>query len=88
MSERMTAIEIAVATLGATLGTKLDNLTAAVNAQHTDHEARMRVVETRPAVDPTHEERISKLERAWWMLTGAAMVAGGGAGGIITAIWG
>lgn len=88
MTDRMTAMEIAFATLGATLGTKLDGLTAAVTAQHSDHEARVRLLEAKPLPDPTHEERISKMERAWWMLTGAALAAGGGAGALVSAIWG
>lgn len=52
--------------------------------QHTDHETRLRTVEQRPAVDPAavgdHETRIRSLERARWLLVGAAAAAGGIAG--------
>lgn len=64
MSERMTAMEVAFATLAATLGTKLDALIVAVGTNHTDHETRVRTLETRPQVDPTHETRLVVLERA------------------------
>lgn len=88
MADRMTAMEVAFATLSATVTTKLDALIAATEAARTDHETRLRVQEVKPTPDPTHEGRLAKLERAWWMLTGAAIVAGGASGGIITTIWG
>lgn len=88
MADRMTAMEVAFATLSATVTTKLDALIVATNAANTDHEGRLRVQEARPTPDPTHEARITKLEKAWWMLAGAALVAGGSAGGIVSAIWG
>ena len=63
MSERMTAMEVAFATLAATLGTKLDALIVAVGTNHADHESRVRALEVRPAVDPTQESRLGALER-------------------------
>lgn len=52
--------------------------------QHGDHETRLRAVEQRPAVDPAvtsdHETRLRQLERARWLLVGAATAAGGIAG--------
>lgn len=88
MSDRMTSLEIAFATLGATVTTKLDALIVAVSAQHSDHEARVRALEVKPAPDATHEGRIAKLERAWWMLAGAALALGGGAGALVNALFG
>jgi hypothetical protein len=101
LNDRMTAMEIAFATMTATLGTKLDALTTAVSSQHGDHEARLRAVEVRPVVDLTHEVRLqrleadgdatvpvrlAKLERAYWLLIGGAVVLGGSAGGIAS-VW-
>jgi hypothetical protein len=88
LNDRMTALEVAFASLSATVTTKLDALIAATSAANTDHEARLRVQEAKPAPDPTHEQRIAKLEKAWWMVAGAALVVGGSAGGIVSAIWG
>ena len=88
MADRMTAMEVAFATLSATLSTKLDALIAATSAASTDHETRLRAQEVRPVPDPTHEARLSKLEKAWWMAAGAATVLGGSAGAIVGAIWG
>ncbi len=54
---------------------------------HTDHETRLRSVEQRPAQDPAlladHETRIRALEKARWVLVGAATVAGGVAGKVV-----
>lgn len=82
----MTALEIAFATLTATLTTKFDELCKRLEPQAADVEARLRVLEAdRP--DPTHETRLSKLEQWKWTLTGAAIAGGGAAGGIMSAIW-
>ena len=54
--------------------------------QHSDHEIRLRAVESRPQVDGTkqadHETRIRALEKARWIAVGAAAAAGGVAGKI------
>jgi hypothetical protein len=66
--------------------TKVDILVA----QHGDHETRIRVLEHAPKTDlaPVEaraqdvETRLRGLERARWILVGAATVAGGAAGKI------
>lgn len=81
----MTALEVAFASLSATVTTKLDNLADRMEPRASDVEARLRVLEAdRP--DPSHEARISKLEQWRWLLTGAA-VAGGGAAGWMTSLF-
>lgn len=103
MSDRMTSMEIAFASMSATLGTKLDALIVAVSTQHTDHEARVRALEVRAPADPSHEQRIdalekaqddthgprlSRLEKALYLAMGGAIVLGGSAGGIVTTLLG
>lgn len=83
LDDRIAALEVAVATLGATLTTKLDALISATQATNTDHEARIRALEARPMPDPELADRVSKLEKARWVVTGAALMVGGGAGGIV-----
>lgn len=82
LNERITALEVAVATLGATLSTKLDSLIAATSATTNDHETRIRALEARPAPDPALSDRVTKLEKARYIVTGAALLAGGSAGTI------
>jgi len=60
--------------------TRLDILVG----QHSDHEARLRVIESRPEVDLTdHEVRLRSLERRAWAALGAAVAAGGVAGKLV-----
>lgn len=96
MSDRMGALEIAMATLGATLTTKLDALMTAVDRQRLDHETRLRALEARPTQDRAVQQlaaqvtelqtRCSRLERGWYVLLGAAIVFGGTAGALVPPI--
>lgn len=79
LDQRMTSLEVAFATLSATLSTKLDGIADRMEPRAADVEARLRVLEAdRP--DGTHEPRISKLEQWRWLITGAAIAGGGAAG--------
>lgn len=93
LDQRMTSLEVAFATLSATLSTKLDALADQMKAGGAsragldrDIEARLRVLEA-DKPDPTHEPRISKLEQWRWLITGAALAGGGVMGGIVSAVW-
>lgn len=83
--------------------TQLGILVTQTSTQHSDHEARIRVLEQR--VDPPpathgqqledhvhriedHEGRVRKLERAVWLWAGAAAAGGGGLGAFLASILG
>lgn len=62
--------------------TRLDLLVG----QHSDHEARLRVIEAAPDTSQTltdHEVRLRGLERRAWVALGAAAAAGGLAGKVV-----
>jgi uncharacterized coiled-coil protein SlyX len=82
LTERITGLEVQLARLGATLGTKLDSLIASSAVQGSDHERRIRALEQRPEVDPEHARRMSRLEQRWYLIVAAAFT-GGGVGGTI-----
>lgn len=86
LDQRMTSMEVAFATLSATLSTKLDALADKMEPRAADVEARLRVLEA-DKPDPTHETRIAKLEQWRWLITGAALAGGGIMGGVVSAVW-
>lgn len=86
ITDRMTALEVALATLGATLGTKLDALIVTVASTHNDHETRIRGLEMRPHGDAELDDRVTKLERFWYLAAGAAIALGGGAGALVQVV--
>lgn len=67
-ADRLRDLELAFATLSATLTTKLDNIAESIKADSTRHD--------------DHENRIRGLEMKVWVACGAAL-AGGGAVGTI-----
>lgn len=63
--------------------TKLDYVNLRIDA----HESRLVSLE-KSTPDPDHEQRIRKLERALWIISGAASVGGGAAGAIVSQLFG
>lgn len=63
--------------------TKMDFVVDSFKSQET----RITALENR-VPDPDHESRIRKIEKTLWTIAGAAAVAGGTAGGLISQILG
>lgn len=68
--DRLRSLEVAFATLSATVSTKLDTLIATTSKVSDDHEKRIRAVEDRAVPDPTLEDRVAALEKRVWTAAG------------------